>query len=151
MCSHYFYYRCSDIEDPLPHTLLEAIQSKHRIISPKSKNRTFCDGIDDLLSCIDYDDDFISYNIGEYCELLDAKNWKNFMNKISNDDFLINYPVNRPTFKQWIVENLPFEVVSIKEELPEEVKTDVGEYGLQLLPGIHACDGFFIARLKKIN
>ena len=105
-CSHYFYYRPSDIEDPLPHTLLEAIQSKHRIISPKSKNRTFYDGIDDLLSCIEYDENFIEYNIGEYCDLLDTKNWKNFMSKISEDDFLISYPVNRPTFKQWIVETL---------------------------------------------
>lgn len=58
-CSHYFYYRCSDIEDPLPHTVLEAIQSGHRIISPKSKYRQFKDGIDDLLSCIKFDTEFI--------------------------------------------------------------------------------------------
>ena len=38
-CSHFFYYRCSDIQDPLPHTILEAIQSNHRIISPVNKNR----------------------------------------------------------------------------------------------------------------
>ena len=50
---------------------------------------------------------------------------------------------------QWIVENLPFEVVSIKEELPEELKEDVGEFGLQLLPGIHKTDGFFLCKLRR--
>lgn len=35
-------------------------------------------------------------------------------------------------------------------EVPVALKDDVQEGGwLQLLPGIHACDGFFIARLKK--
>ena len=52
---------------------------------------------------------------------------------------------------QWIVENLPFEVVSIKEELPELLKSDTGKYGLQLLPGIHETDGFFLCKLKRIG
>ena len=35
-------------------------------------------------------------------------------------------------------------------EIPTVLKEDVQEIGcIQLLPGIHACDGFFIARLKK--
>ena len=50
---------------------------------------------------------------------------------------------------QWIVENLPFEVVSIKEELPEEVKADERKYGLQLLPGVHKTDGFFLCKLRR--
>lgn len=52
---------------------------------------------------------------------------------------------------QWIVENLPFEVVSMKEMLSEEVKKDEGEYGLQLLPGIHKTDGFFLCKLRRIG
>lgn len=52
---------------------------------------------------------------------------------------------------QWMVENLPFEVVSIKEELPEEIKADEGDYGLQLLPGIHKTDGFFLCKLRRIG
>ena len=52
---------------------------------------------------------------------------------------------------QWIVENLPFEVVSMKEELPEELKADEGKYGLQLLPGIHETDGFFLCKLRRIE
>ena len=52
---------------------------------------------------------------------------------------------------QWITKNLPFEVVSMKEELPEELKTDENEYGLQLLPGIHETDGFFLCKLRRIG
>jgi len=44
-------------------------------------------------------------------------------------------------------------VPALEEALvPEALRTDMKEGGwLQLLPGIHACDGFFIARLKKKN
>lgn len=37
-----------------------------------------------------------------------------------------------------------------EEVVPKALRADIEENGwLQLLPGIHACDGFFIARLKK--
>jgi len=37
-------------------------------------------------------------------------------------------------------------------DIPEALRADVQENGwLQLLPGVHECDGFFIARLKKAN
>lgn len=52
---------------------------------------------------------------------------------------------------QWIMENLPFEVVNIQEELPEMLKAEQGEYGLQLLPGIHETDGFFLCKLRRIG
>ncbi len=52
---------------------------------------------------------------------------------------------------QWILKNLPFEVVSMKEELPEALKVDEGEYGLQLLPGKHETDGFFLCKLRRIG
>ena len=39
-----------------------------------------------------------------------------------------------------------------KEIVPESLRDDIQEKGwLQLLPGVHECDGFFIARLKKTN
>ena len=50
---------------------------------------------------------------------------------------------------QWIVENLPFEVVSMGKDLPEELKAEEGNYGLQLLPGIHETDGFFLCKLRR--
>lgn len=54
---------------------------------------------------------------------------------------------------QWIVENLPFEVVSMKEDLPEALKDAAEEsnFGLQLLPGIHETDGFFLCKLRRIG
>ncbi len=37
-------------------------------------------------------------------------------------------------------------------QVPEALRADIENGGwIQLLPGIHACDGFFIARLKKIG
>ena len=62
--------------------------------------------------------------------------------------FTINKEENENQVK-WIVENLPFEVVSIKEELPEEVRADESAYGLQLLPGVHKTDGFFLCKLRR--
>ena len=50
---------------------------------------------------------------------------------------------------QWITENLPFEVEEMKDYLPEPLKEAEGPWGLQLLPGIHETDGFFLAKLRR--
>ena len=49
----------------------------------------------------------------------------------------------------WFLEENPgFELDDIREKLCPELKDSVTEKGcIQLLPGIHRCDGFFIARL----
>ena len=52
---------------------------------------------------------------------------------------------------QWIVEHLPFEVVSMKEFLPKELKEEESQWGLQLLPGIHETDGFFLCKLRRVE
>lgn len=52
---------------------------------------------------------------------------------------------------QWIVNNLPFEVVSMKQELPEDLMAQEEKLGLQLLPGIHETDGFFLCKLRRIG
>lgn len=51
----------------------------------------------------------------------------------------------------WFLENYPqFEPVPIKQLLCEELKESVREENcLQLLPGIHESDGFFIAKFRK--
>lgn len=51
----------------------------------------------------------------------------------------------------WFLEQYPeFQLVSIKERLCEELQGDVVEQGcLQLLPGVHNSDGFFIAKFKR--
>lgn len=51
----------------------------------------------------------------------------------------------------WFINNYKFELESISDELPKELRGDTTDKGyLQLLPGIHECDGFFIAKLRRI-
>ena len=51
---------------------------------------------------------------------------------------------------QWLTKNTPLKLESLDAYLPEELLSDTTKEGyLQLLPGVHACDGFFIARLKR--
>ncbi len=51
---------------------------------------------------------------------------------------------------RWFLEHYPFEAESLNPYLPEELHGETTEKGwLQLLPGIHKCDGFFIARLVR--
>lgn len=50
----------------------------------------------------------------------------------------------------WFAENYPFELESIDPYLCEELRSETTQRGyLQLLPGIHQTDGFFIARFRK--
>lgn len=50
---------------------------------------------------------------------------------------------------EWFIKEHPFELQSLAPFLPEKLKDD-GESGmLQLFPGIHETDGFFLARLKR--
>lgn len=49
----------------------------------------------------------------------------------------------------WILNNLPFREVSLDERLPDGLKAFVRKNQIQLLPGIHPCDGFFIAAFER--
>ncbi|MCD8397826.1 MAG: 16S rRNA (cytosine(967)-C(5))-methyltransferase RsmB [Lachnospiraceae bacterium] len=51
---------------------------------------------------------------------------------------------------KWFLENFPFHLESIDPYICEELKnrTTAGGY-IQLLPGVHQSDGFFIARLRR--
>lgn len=51
---------------------------------------------------------------------------------------------------KYFLENYPFRLESIDPYIPEQLRcrTSAGGY-LQLLPGIHLTDGFFLARLKR--
>ncbi len=53
----------------------------------------------------------------------------------------------------WFLEQFPqFELDSIEDMVCEELKKDVQKEGcLQLLPGVHESDGFFIAKFKKVK
>jgi len=52
---------------------------------------------------------------------------------------------------QWFLSYFPFALESIDPYICDELKskTTAGGY-IQLLPGVHACDGFFIARLRRL-
>ena len=53
---------------------------------------------------------------------------------------------------RWFLEQFPFEAVSLDDSLPEELQGETTKKGyLQLIPGVHACDGFFIAKFRKMN
>ena len=51
---------------------------------------------------------------------------------------------------RWFLENYPYEAESLDPYLPEELHSETTAKGwLQLLPGVHRCDGFFIARFRR--
>ena len=55
---------------------------------------------------------------------------------------------------RWIRENLPFQPMDLSAALPEALKTEIdtaGEGYVQLLPGIHPCDGFFVSMFRKLK
>lgn len=53
---------------------------------------------------------------------------------------------------EWFLENYPFEAVSLEDCLLEKYAGETGAKGyVQLLPDIHGCDGFFIAKFRKKN
>lgn len=49
----------------------------------------------------------------------------------------------------WIEKHLEFEKKRIADLLPEALKSSCEENRIQLLPGLHPCDGFFISVFKK--
>jgi 16S rRNA (cytosine967-C5)-methyltransferase len=53
---------------------------------------------------------------------------------------------------KWFLDNFPFRLESIDAYLCEALhsRTTAGGF-IQLLPGIHETDGFFIARLRRIE
>lgn len=50
---------------------------------------------------------------------------------------------------EWILEHYPFELESLTPFLPEALLEEGKDGMLQLFPGIHETDGFFLARLRR--
>lgn len=62
----------------------------------------------------------------------------------------VNHGENEENVK-WFLEQFPFRLQSLSPFLPKELAEE-GENGmLQLLPGIHKSDGFFLARLQRLG
>jgi 16S rRNA (cytosine967-C5)-methyltransferase len=50
----------------------------------------------------------------------------------------------------WFLQNYPFKLESLDPYLPKELHSETTALGyLQLLPGVHKCDGFFIAKFRR--
>ena len=53
---------------------------------------------------------------------------------------------------KWFLENYPFRLESIDPYICDALKSKTTKGGyIQLLPGIHESDGFFIARLRRLE
>lgn len=53
---------------------------------------------------------------------------------------------------EWFTNNYPYELENIDSHLCEELRSETTAQGyLQLLPGIHKTDGFFVAKFKRIG
>lgn len=51
---------------------------------------------------------------------------------------------------RWFTENFPFETESLEKELPFFAETESIKKGyMQMLPGVHGTDGFFVAKLRR--
>jgi len=51
---------------------------------------------------------------------------------------------------EWFTENHPYQLENMDSHLCEELRSETTEQGyLQLLPGVHKTDGFFIAKLRR--
>ena len=62
----------------------------------------------------------------------------------------INPAENDDNFR-WIQENYPFRAVDIRPWLPQALQTESAAGGsLQLLPGVHDSDGFYLTALQRI-
>ena len=52
---------------------------------------------------------------------------------------------------KWFLDYFPFRLETIDPYIKEDLRTPTTRGGyIQLLPGIHDCDGFFIARLRRV-
>ena len=60
----------------------------------------------------------------------------------------INHQENEENVK-WFTENFPFTLESLSPYLPESLSEEGKQGMLQLKPGIHETDGFFLARLRR--
>ena len=50
----------------------------------------------------------------------------------------------------WFMNHHPFKLESIDPYIPDELKSETTALGyLQLLPGVHGTDGFFIAKFRR--
>ena len=58
-------------------------------------------------------------------------------------------PAENEEMTAWICEAYDMETVSMAQVMPEELRSEAERGYIQLLPGVHSTDGFFLARLRR--
>lgn len=58
-------------------------------------------------------------------------------------------PAENEKMVDWICKEYSMETVSMAQVMPEELQKEADKGYLQLLPGIHGTDGFFMAKLRR--
>jgi len=103
--THYVYPQSRNYIDPLPYSLIEAIQNNKEIISPVLEGRLHCDGIDDIKDFVKVHDRFIP---GAYIHNdnipFNSSLFKNFYKNVFDNNF--EYILDRSkysTFIDWVV------------------------------------------------
>ena len=86
--THYIYPMSETFIDPFPNSILEAVQCGKQIVLPKLPKRCHIDGVEDLMSCIQYHDNL---NLNKYYDnsdcCLNFKSFRSFYDRILNNDF----------------------------------------------------------------
>ena len=102
--THYIYPRSKVFKDPLPYSLIEAVQNNIQIIIPTVKGRDFKDGIDDIIEVSEYHETF---NEDLYLDntntVFRALNFKNFYLSVFDNNF--SHRLDRDkykTFSEWL-------------------------------------------------
>ena len=102
--THYIYQKSVIFQDPLPHSLIEAIQNNIQIIVPHIQGRSIKDGIDDIIEISKYHD---CYNEDLYLDNSDtiyrSSVFKKFYMQLFENDF--NHFLDRQkykTFNEWL-------------------------------------------------
>ena len=73
---------------------------------------------------------------------------KNTVLGLEGGEFLLHSEAE--AIMEWFMNNHPFKLESLDLYLPEELHSESTALGyLQLLPGVHKTDGFFIAKFRR--
>ena len=73
---------------------------------------------------------------------------KNTVIGLEGGEFLLHPEAE--AIMEWFMNNHPFKLESIDEFVPDELKSETTSLGyLQLLPGVHGTDGFFMAKFRR--
>jgi len=105
--THYIYFKSNIFQDPYPHNLMEAVQTGCQIIVPYNY-RLYEDGIEDILSCIDYHTNLNNEIIDNSGSVLNL-DFSKYMKELVDRGFkhtAIKELDNFKNFKEWIIEKI---------------------------------------------